>query len=546
MSDLNQIFDGVRSLIADNKLSEATTKLQELAGKVDSSDEVELRAEYYYLLATANFSSQPHAEVLRQAQAAYELVVASAATELVGRIQALIGKLYVALGDLKSGEEYIRDAISSFRRSDCRSELVLAYNKLAQVYFVRGDFRQAESFLQEAIALMEQDPDASEVSLMKARGNYARIKALLGDWQEAEPILAECVSFSRERQLSVSLAKNLLSLGYVKYLKGDLAAARGLYQEAYAIITALDLIRERSIFHEYMGDLQAALRDAKMARQHYGYALEIGERIAPESAIVSQTERRLAELEMAAANYAKAREHAERARQVAEQVGELIEVAAADKVLATLAARDNDHSTAARLFDAAISTLQTCGCRREQAMAQLAAGRSLLGAPNWRRLAARYLLAAARLAEGLQMTSLRAECYFELSRLEIEAENFDEAVGYLQVCESDALKAGDDALIEECRVLRLNIEDRLIDSGLSSANQFALFNSVVNTEEYGDLKTGDLAESLKILQSRIKADRAFVLALEPDSRAFELLAELSFESHAVGKIAASLGNGRGG
>jgi transcriptional regulator with GAF, ATPase, and Fis domain len=215
-------------------------------------------------------------------------------------------------------------------------------------------------------------------------------------------------------------------------------------------------------------------------------------------------------------------------------------------VLAALAARDNDHNGAARLFDESISSLQTCGCVREQAMALLAAGRALLAEPKWRRLAARYLQAAARLAEQLQMVALGAGCYFELSRLEVEADNFDEAVTHLRSCESEALRVGNDALIEKCRVLRLNIEERLIDSGLSSANQFALFSSVLDSKEYGNLKSGDLVESLKILQSKIKADRAFVLTLDPDSRSYELLAELSFEGNALGKIASSLGNGRGG
>ncbi len=389
MSERNNIFGHVCSLIAKSNLSEAAEQLQQLASEVTEAEDVQLRAEYHYLLATVNFSTKPHTEILAEAMIAYDLIAAGVANQLIGRIQALIGKLHVALGDLKTGEEFIRDAISSFRRVDCKSELVLAYNKLGQVYFVRGDFRQAEAFLQEVLALMDQDSGAAAVSLMKARGNHARIKTLLGEWLEAEPVLAECVNFCREQQISISLVKNLLSLGYVKYLKGDLAPAREMYQEAYTIITAEKLLRERSIYHEYMGDLQAALGDEKKARQHYDYALEIGERIAPESAIVSQTERRLAELEMTADNYAKAREHAQRARKVAAQVGELVEVAAADKVLAALAAHDNDHSGAARLFDESITSLQSCGCVREQALALLAAGRALLAEPKWRRLAAR-------------------------------------------------------------------------------------------------------------------------------------------------------------
>ena len=98
MSDRSQIFGEVRSLIAANKLGDAATKLKELASQVDGFNDVELQSEYYYLLATTNFSSQTHAEVLRQAETAYELVAATAANELVGRIQALIAASTVGWG----------------------------------------------------------------------------------------------------------------------------------------------------------------------------------------------------------------------------------------------------------------------------------------------------------------------------------------------------------------------------------------------------------------------------------------------------------------
>lgn len=546
MTNVRDILNNVHSLVAENNLGNAAQELQRTSSLIDGSSEAVVRGEYYYLQAAVQFSSRPHNEVLDLAGKAYSLVSDTAENLLIGRIQALLGKIYVALGDLKAGEEFIRDAISSFRRIDCDSELVLAYNKLGQVYFVRGEFKLAAKFLKQAIDLVTSDDLASDVKLMKARGNYARVQILLGQYDQAEPTLRECVQFCRDHQIPVSLAKNLLSLGYVSYLKEEYAAARQHYQEAYEIIRSEDMVRDRAIYHEYMGDLLLALGDYKMARQHYGYALEIGNRIAPKSAVVSQTERRLAELEYDCQNYAQAQEHAQLAHDVSLEIGEMVEAAAAGKILAALAARGGDHARAAKLFDEAIGVFDSCGCSREQAAALLLAGRSLIEAPKWRSLSSRYLNAAARMGRELQIERFQAECYFQLSRLEVKAGNYDAALLSLRHCETIAVRHDHAALAEECRVLRLSIEERLVDSGLSTENRFALFSSLMNSQEYGHLKSGNLEENLKILRQKTGADRAFVLAVDRNTRSFETLAADHFEREHLTKIMTGLCNGRGG
>jgi len=539
-------YNRINLLIVEGNLTEAESELAAMASViVEAPDSVEA-GEYFYLLAEVGFNKKPHTEVLEIAYKAYQIVSETAENLLIGHIQALIGKIHVALGDLKTGEEFIRDAISSFRRINCEKELVLCYNKLGQVYFVRGKFRQAEKFLNRAIEILDKDEQAPPALLIKARGNYARVQILLGEWRDALPVLEDCVEFCRQNRINVSLAKNLLSLGYVKYLSDDFAAARQLYQEAFTLIVAEEMIRDRSIYHEYMGDLLLALGDLQMARQHYNYAIEIGNRIAPQSAIISQTERRLAELELGCSNHAKAREHAIRAQKVAELVGEQVEIAATTKVLATLAATDGDLSIAAKLYSESISVFETCGCLREQAMALLLAGRTMLVSEELRAIAARYLDTAVSLADRLQLPRLKAECFYQISRLEIKSGDFDAALNKLRVCEVLASELGQDTLLEECRVLRLNIEDELIDCSLSSENQFMLFSSFLTTTEYDHLKSGNLEENLEILQNKVNADRVFVLVLDENNRAYELLAAIHFQSRALDKIASSLGNGRGG
>lgn len=533
-------------LISESKFVDARAELDKINGIVEDNPSSVAAGEYHYLKALVDFNDKPPLEVLSLAQKAYSLVNSTAENLLIGRVQALLGKIYVSLGDLKSGEDYLRDAISSFRRIDCDSELVGCFNKLAQVYFIRGEFKLADQFLSQSIELLSKEAEPSETLLFRVKGNQARIKTLLGQWNEAQATFEECVSYSHRIGAGPSEAKNLLSLGYVHCLKEEFVEARKLLELAQVIIKSLDLVRERAIYHEYMGDLLKSMGDYAMARQHYGCSIEIGDRIAPQSAIVSQTERRLAELEFDCGNFAGATEHANRALEVAEHIGEIIEAAAARKVLAALAIASGDEEKAVKLFDEAVACFESTGELRELAQCRFLAGKSLIKSKLNRNLSSRFLFAASRLAVQLQMTRLQIGCHYLLSLLAIESGDFDGALIELGECESLATEHNDDRALEECRVLRLNIEDEMIDAGLSNENQYTLFSSFLTTAEYGNLKGLGLEETLRVLKDKVVADRAFILAFDSNQGSYESLAGVEFDRAEMTKISKSLSNGRSG
>jgi two-component system, NtrC family, response regulator AtoC len=536
----------INQLVAENKFVEARAELDKMAAVVEQSPESLTTGEYYYLRAASEFSSKPHLEVLELAGKAYAICGSTSANLLIGRIQELMGKLYVALGELGSGEDYIRDAISSFRRINGDAELVGCYNKLAQIYFIRGEYKLADKFLSQSIELLSRDNAAPEYHLFRARGNQARVKTLLGEWEAAQSILEECVAYCRRAGNGTSEAKNLLSLGYVHYLKEDYAEARALYEQANAIIKTLDLLRDRSIYHEYMGDLLRALGDHKMARQHYGYAMEIGNRIAPQSAIISQTRRRLALLEYDCGNYALANEHAQRALDVSESLGEAVEAAGARAILGALEGIKGHFDEAVKYFDQSLDCLETTGEVSELADASYLAGKSLVKSPTYRSQASTYLNNAIRLSERLNLKHLLIEANYQLSALHSEAGDFDEALAVLEKCEALAQALSDDRVLEECRILRLSLEDQMVDTGLSNDNQFFVFSAFLSASEYGHLKSGTLSESLEILRKKIGGDRAFVLSLDSQQRVYEPLAFQAFDPQAIGKISRTLGNGKAG
>ncbi len=531
----------IQSLISENKFVEARAAIGTLAPVIAQDPNSIIAGEYFYLQAAVEIHQKPPLEVLALARKAYSIVSNTAENLTIGRVQALIGKLYVALGDLISGEAFIRDAISSFRRIDHDEELTGCYNKLAQIYFIRGEFKSADKFLSESIDFLKKTESASETAIIRARGNRARIQILLGEWKSAQVTLNECVEFCRHTNGGPSLAKNLLSLGYVLYLREEFTEARSVLEQAYEVIRQHDLLRERSIYHEYMGELLLAMGDSRMARQHYAYALEIGNRIAPESAIISQTERRLAELEYSAGNYALALDHASRGLEVANHVGEVVETAGAKKILGALEAANGKYDQAVVLFDEAISTLEVAGELRELAWAYFIAGKALVKSREHHKIALRYLNLAVRLANQLPVTWLKIHAHYQLCQLELESRNYDEALKYLAHCESLAAHYRDDRATEECRILRLAIEDDMVDAGLSNENEYSFFSSFLTASEYGNLKSGSLADTLKVLRDKIGGRRAFIFSYDNQQHSFETLASLDFEPTTLAKVAKIFG-----
>ena len=138
------------------------------------------------------------------------------------------------------------------------------------------------------------------------------------------------------------------------------------------------------------------------------------------------------------------------------------------------------------------------------------------------------------------------ESYYQLSVLHVETNDYDEALSILEKCEALAIAGNNDRALEECRILRLTIEDRMVDVGLSHDNQFFIFSSFLTASEYGNLKSGSLEETLDILRKKIDGDRAFVLSLDSQQRLYEPLAYLAFDPTAIGKIAKTLSNGQAG
>ncbi|MCJ7497364.1 MAG: sigma 54-interacting transcriptional regulator, partial [candidate division Zixibacteria bacterium] len=170
--------------------------------------------------------------------------------------------------------------------------------------------------------------------------------------------------------------RGLLSLGYVYFLKSEFKKAKISYEESSSLIQKNNCVRELTIFHEYSGELAFVQEDYQLAYEHYTKAIEIGEKIAPHSAIISQTYRLLADLQLAKKEYDQAFSSCQKALRVSKSLGERIEESACYRILGQIYTFRRDKEKAQEYFNKSLNIFQEINTKYELARTYLEAGKS--------------------------------------------------------------------------------------------------------------------------------------------------------------------------
>jgi len=148
-------------------------------------------------------------------------------------------------------------------------------------------------------------------------------------------------------------------------LKGQVAAARQLLSRVTS--TFVDQLREEGLYYEFCGWVFLLEEDYPAAEKALLQGLDISLRIAPESALVSQIKRRLADACFGQAKYDRAQKYADEGLSVAEKIGERVEIAACWRVYAQLENHRGHQSTARGWFAKAIDIFSMIGSQYELA-----------------------------------------------------------------------------------------------------------------------------------------------------------------------------------
>jgi DNA-binding NtrC family response regulator/predicted negative regulator of RcsB-dependent stress response len=364
----------IESLIQQKKFKEALAQIRDLETQRRIEDFTIEYGLILYLLSAVFQGLGRYREALCESQKAFDILKSTVENKKVAQIHFLRGIVYSDLGDLKRSESEFRDAVADYKRDGDKKGIIHAYNELARIYFIKGEYKKAIEHLTECINYCDETEDKN--TKVKLSANLARIHIRAGNWKLAKAYLEASTKAHQESGNKLVFCNGLLSLGYVCYLQRDFKKAKEYYEDALKVIYENNYTREFAIYHEYAGELEFAQGNYEEAKNHYLHYLGIMEEIAPQSDVISQTYRLLAELQIAERQYDEAFFSCEKALRVAISLGERIEIGAIHRALGQIYTAKKQKEKARESFEKSINILEQIGAKFELGKAYLEAGRS--------------------------------------------------------------------------------------------------------------------------------------------------------------------------
>ncbi len=291
--------------------------------------------------------------------------------EKFARAKYLHGSYLVSVGRFFDAKEPLLEALVSLKRARISARQGLILNKLGFISYHVGEFKSAIAYLQRCIEHYKQNDDPGNALLVSL--NLGQLNTSLGRLAEAIHIFEV-----NAPQISIRSDKNkarfeiMYAMPFA--LKGDISKALRMIKKTEEYLDGL--IRERAIYYEYLGWIHNLDGDYDRALQALQQGMEISEEIAPESSLVSQTKRLIADACLGTGDFKNARKFADEALVVARQLNERVEIAACHRVHAQLEAIAGNIKSAKEWFGMAIKMFAEIGSNYELAATRYLAATS--------------------------------------------------------------------------------------------------------------------------------------------------------------------------
>ncbi|MCI0329741.1 MAG: sigma 54-interacting transcriptional regulator [candidate division Zixibacteria bacterium] len=366
-----QSFAQTRRLLEEGRVAEAREFLAARETRPPTFFSPEEVAETSLLWAWILYRENNYAEAIAKARQAYGGYRLTANHAEAGESLYLLGLLFALTGELREAEKLLLDALANYRRASDLKGTAQTYSELARLAFIRSDLKTAEEYLLESLDAARNASDG--VGEGRAWGNLGRVQFLSGRWEEAEKSLRLALLVNRVVEAPASLARNHLSLAYLYALTGRRSEMEPEFTEAKRLIQAERLLREETIYHEYRGEAFFWQKEWVQAEGEYTRALEISRRLAPQSGLVTQVQRRWAELLLAQGRPGAAISRAEEALALAQVLSEKEEILASLRVLAQAWFETGQTEKAQSLLEEALSFLPSVTLPIEEARLKILA-----------------------------------------------------------------------------------------------------------------------------------------------------------------------------
>ena len=363
----------VESLLRAGDFKQALAEIRDLENQKIMDDFSPETGELSYLEARTLNKLGRLNEAMSKAKKAFEILRNTRDNKRLAQVQHIMGIIYAHLGELKNAELQFTDTASTYRRIDDQKGIIDTYNELARICFIRSDFNRAIEYINDALECCERIEDGR----MKARltGNLGTIYMIADKWEQAKQNLLFSLELNKIHKREIDICRCLLSLGYVSVLLREFSKAEAYLKNAYRIIYQNSFLRELAIYHEYSGELAFIQGDFGEAENHYLKAIQIGEKIAPQSAIISQVSRLLAELYTERGEFEKGLTTCEKSLVVSKNIGERLEEALVYRTLGRLYSQNGHPVEVKENFAQATRMLEEIGVKFELARTYLDMGK---------------------------------------------------------------------------------------------------------------------------------------------------------------------------
>ncbi|HOP07960.1 MAG TPA: sigma 54-interacting transcriptional regulator [candidate division Zixibacteria bacterium] len=425
-----------------------------------------------------------------------------------GRIQLLLSKAYYAVGDMKNAEIRARDSLAAYRRASDSNGQIDALNQLAGITYLRCGYAEAASCLEEAISGVAEDPR----KVAQLSGNLARTQIRTGQWELAEENLKSAIIGNNEYGAEMSQAMNRLSLGMLQTRRRQFTLAQRSLDDALEIISRLDLKRERVIYAEYAGELALEKGDLFKAKAILTDAYHKGIMLAPSSALVSQSARRLAEVELALDNFDEAMKFAQKSLETSLQLGEKIEIGLSRSVIARVFLARGDGAAAEEHIAQAVDILREVGDPYElgRTLLSLAEVGMAAEAVEYERVRA-ALDQARRLFRRLKSEYWVAETEFKAGVFACQWGDLARGFKKLSRAERSFRHLKENVRVRAVSRFLRSLSDQAVALSTSDKNEYKVFGRLAMPGEDTDLHSLELQGVLETLSRRLNGHRALIL-----------------------------------
>ena len=363
---------------------------------------------------------------------------------LYGVVQRWLGYAYMFIGRVADAEIAYQDAVATSRRYEMSFLYATALNDHAVLKKRMGQYLVAREMLREAAdAFGRMQAFRNKLFAKISLGNVAK---RLGEWRAAERCFREAQEILHANMVPATQSDTQLGTSCMTTLE-HLLIQRRLFTSAEKGLLDIAAMEDGiqnyryvvALAHEFLGELNTELGDNEAASNHLERAYTITVGTLPESDVMTEVLRRMAQLDLNREQFDQSKAYALRCIHLSRKIGDRYELGAATRVLGEVYAATGDVKRAKACFAAAVRGLKSIH-ECYELMRTLYAQGKFLAQHGKRDEAEISLLEARQLAKKLELDYYQALIAVALVDALTPLERFSEASTWLT--EAIALRDG--------------------------------------------------------------------------------------------------------